>query len=65
MSWVHLHFEKILRETDKALQIRFESGEEHWIPLSQIADADDYSEGDTNGSISITEWIANEKGLGE
>lgn len=62
-GWVHLDFEEILRETDKALLVRFEDGEEHWIPLSQIADSDDYSEGDVNGTISITEWIANEKGL--
>jgi hypothetical protein len=62
-NWIHLDFETIVRETDKALLVRFEDGEESWIPLSQIADSDDYREGDGPGTISVTEWIAEQKDL--
>ena len=61
--WVHLDVVKVVRETQKAFLLRLESGEEYWIPFSQISDADDYSEGDENCVISVTEWIANEKGI--
>ena len=64
-QWVTVDFEEIVRETDKALLIRFDSdGEDVWIPLSQMADPDDYRAGDKDGQISVTEWIAKEKNLG-
>ena len=62
-NWVYLDVQEILRETDKAMLLRLESGEEVWIPLSQIDDADTYSEGDRSCMISVTEWIAEQKGL--
>lgn len=61
--WVHLDFEEILNGTDKAFLIRFNDDVEEWIPCSQIADVDDYTVGDTDGTVSVTEWIAREKGL--
>ncbi len=60
--YVHLDVEKILRETDKAFLLLVD-GEEIWIPKGQIANPDDYSEGDINCTVSITEWIANQKGI--
>jgi hypothetical protein len=62
MSWIHLDVDKIVRATDKALLLRID-GEEYWIPLSQIAGPDDYDEGDEDCTVSVTEWIAREKGL--
>jgi hypothetical protein len=61
--YIHLDVERIVRETDKAFLLLLEDGEEVWIPKNQVADADDYAEGDENCSISVTEWIANQKGL--
>ncbi len=61
-QYVHMDFDVILRETDKALLVRFSHGEETWVPLSQIADSDDYKVGDTEGTMSVTEWLAKEKG---
>lgn len=61
-SWVHLDVEEVKRETDKAFLVVID-GEQVWIPKSQIDSPDDYEEGDTNCTISVTEWIANEKGL--
>ena len=60
--YVHLDVEEILRETDKAFLLLVE-GEEIWIPKGQIANPGDYSEGDSNCTVSITEWIANQKGI--
>ena len=61
--WVHIDFEEIVRETDKALLVRLDDVGEVWIPLSQICDPEDYQEGDRDGSMSISEWIAEQKGI--
>ena len=61
-NWVHLEVEEILKETPKAFYL-FIDGEGYWIPKSQIADPENYSEGDVNATVSVTEWIADEKGL--
>lgn len=63
MSWVHLDVAKIVRETDSAFLVRLESGDEHWVPKSQISDPEDYEVGDEDVTISITEWLAQQKGL--
>ncbi len=62
MAWIHLDVELIKRETPKAFLMVID-GEEHWIPKSQVADVDDYEEGDRDCGVSVTEFIANEKGL--
>jgi hypothetical protein len=61
-NYVHFDFEKIIRETDKALLVRFDGGEEVWVPLSQVADAEDYRAGDEDGEISLTEWFVRQQG---
>ena len=60
--WIHIEVERIKRETDKAFLVEIE-GEEVWLPKSQIADWEDYEEGDTDCTMSISEFIADEKGL--
>ena len=60
--WVHLDVTEVLRETDKALLLEV-GDKEAWVPKSHIADADQYAEGDQDLTISVTEWIAREKGL--
>jgi len=62
-NYTHLDFEKVVKVTDKALLVRFTDGTESWLPFSQVADSDDYEEGDGPGTISITDWLANERGL--
>jgi hypothetical protein len=61
-DWIHLDVEKILQETDKAFLCLID-GEQHWIPKSQVSDPDDYYAGDKDCCISVTEWLAKEKGL--
>jgi len=61
-NYIHIEIDEIKRVTDKAILIVYD-GTEIWLPKSQVADCDNYQEGDLNCTISITEWIANEKGL--
>ena len=60
--YTHLDVEEILRVTDKAMLVRLEDGE-HWIPLSQIADGDDYETGDVDVTLSVTTWFCEKEGL--
>jgi hypothetical protein len=61
-NYVHVNVDKVLRETEKAFLVLVD-GEEVWLPHSQIADWDDYEAGDENVTMSVTEWIAEQKGL--
>lgn len=61
--WVHLEDCTVRGETDKALLIAY-NGEEYWVPRSQIADeGENLNKGDKGVTISITEWIAQQKGI--
>lgn len=52
----------ILLETDAALHIETEEGDQHWIPLSQVESI--HRSKNVNGDwIVIKEWIAKKKGL--
>ncbi len=54
--------EPVRRETEKALLVRVEV-EEVWIPKGQIHDDSEvYREGDT-GTLIVSLWIAEQKGL--
>ena len=62
MPWIKVEYDDILRATDKAVLVLIDD-EELWLPNSQI-DADYSKEvGQGAGSMHVTEWIANEKGL--
>lgn len=51
-----------VRETDNAvLIVDHASGEEIWIPLSQVEEM--HFDKNEVGTIVMTEWIAREKGL--
>lgn len=48
-------------ETDKALQITTPEGEIVWLPFSQVHSVE--RETDGTGQVTMTEWIAKQKGL--
>lgn len=62
-GWVHLDVEVIRQETAKAFQVVLEDGSMHWLPKSQVSNVEDYKAGLRNCTVSITEWLANEKNL--
>ncbi len=61
-SWVHVRVDAVLRVTERAALLDV-NGEEVWVPLSQVADAADLSAGPGERTVSVTEWVAREKGL--
>ncbi len=64
-NWVHLDVEMILAETDNAFLVTLNDFlGEFWIPKSQISDPEDYTKGDVDCTISVTKWIAEQKGIG-
>lgn len=48
-------------ETPAAILIRVESGDQHWIPLSQVNRINYPKDG--GATIFMTPWIAKKKGL--
>ncbi len=52
---VRIDFEEILKETDKALQVKFSSENVCWLPKSQCRII--------NKTIFLPEWLAKEKGV--
>ena len=61
-GFIHLDGCDILQVTEKAVLIRYD-GEKHWIPKSQMAYPDDFEPGDVDLTVSVTEWIAEQKGI--
>lgn len=52
----------VVRETGNALLCDI-NGEEMWIPKSQISDDSEIWEGEQEGTLVISAWIARQKGL--
>ncbi len=52
---------EFLHETDSAILVEYD-GEEVWLPLSQIEWDGDAEKGDSI-TVTMPEWLAEEKGL--
>jgi len=52
-----------IRETDRALLVRFPDSRELWIPKSQISQDSDLKEEDDEGTLVVSRWIAEQKEL--
>jgi hypothetical protein len=50
-------------ETDKAIKVRLEDGEEMWFPKSQVEDDSEVYKKGTDGLLVISDWIAENKGI--
>lgn len=61
-GYVHLDPCNIVAVTDAAILVLYE-GKKHWLPKSQVSDPDVFEAGDEDVTVSITEWIANQKGI--
>jgi hypothetical protein len=66
-SIVHLEDCEVVGETDKAIFVAIgdgiKSGERMWIPKSQVHDDSEIWKLGQEGTLVITEWIAEQKGL--
>jgi hypothetical protein len=56
-------FVTYITSTDNAVLVNDGGPENTWIPLSQVTDMEDDMEEGESYSFTMTEWIANEKGL--
>lgn len=55
-TYVEVPYVKMIRETDAAVLLEFEGGDEKWLPLSQLEDRmQDFPK---NGKVSVKKWIA-------
>jgi hypothetical protein len=63
-EWICVDFDRVKAITERAILFVVD-GEDTWIPISQISseDVDQYEVGDVDGPVSITDWIASQKGL--
>jgi hypothetical protein len=62
-GWVDIPVLEVLRESEKALKVLLQSGEELWLPKSQLAEPDAYGEGDREVTLQVTRWLAETKEL--
>jgi hypothetical protein len=51
------------RQTDEALLCEIEEGDEIWIPRVQIDESSQVSEEGDEGTLVVSRWIADKKGL--
>ena len=61
-GFIHLEDCAVIKVTDAAILVKHE-GEHHWLPKSQVADPETFEAGDTDVTVSITEWLAKQKGI--
>lgn len=65
MEWkneVEIEDVEVLRETDKALLVSLDYGDEVWVPKSQISDNSEvYQDGDI-GVLTVSPWWAHKHG---
>lgn len=51
-----------LRETSKAILVRFEGGQEEWIPQSQVDDDSEVFALGHEGALVVSDWFAGKRG---
>tara|TARA_R110000824_G_scaffold40580_1_gene121528 strand:+ start:221 stop:502 length:282 start_codon:yes stop_codon:yes gene_type:complete len=61
-KWCEFECSQVERETEKALLCTIQ-GKDVWIPKSQLSKESEVSSEGESGIITISEWIAGEKGL--
>lgn len=55
---------RVLRETDKAVLVQTEAGDEVWIPKSVVHDDSEiYDGGSETGELVVKAWWAEKEGL--
>ncbi len=64
-DYVPIKVRRIKSITEKAILIRLDNGEEHWLPLSQVATPETpFKQNQRNLTIKVKEWLIEEKRLG-
>ena len=58
MSTVMIPEVKVLRETEKALLVLTDEGEEVWVPKSVVDEDSEVYQKDDEGTLIVQEWFA-------
>lgn len=61
-GYVHLEECNIVTGTDSAILVEYD-GERHWFPRSHVADVESYKPGMKGVTLSVSDWIARQKGI--
>lgn len=61
-SWVEVRVSVVKKKTPAAVLVITYDGDEVWLPLSQL-ECDEIEEGETDITVSIPRWLADEKEL--
>lgn len=61
-GYVHLEECDIVAVTENAIRVLYD-GDWFWFPKSQVADPESYEPGEEGVTVSVTEWIAEQKGI--
>ena len=59
---VHIENAKCVKATEAAILVEIE-GAQHWIPQSCVTDESEVWKEGQEGTLVITDWIAEQKGL--
>jgi hypothetical protein len=62
-TYITIEVAEITIDREKAFLVVLKSGEEVWLPKSQIEDPDQFEAADCNVEMNVSEWIYNEKDL--
>lgn len=52
-----------IAETAMAILVRFDGGNEHWVPKSVIKDESEVNEKDDTGDLVLPEWFVEKNGI--
>lgn len=64
-AWRHYEVVEVVAETDKAIRVHLEDGDEVWVPRSVMDDPDRLSKGDTDVTLTVKAWWAEKEGMGD
>lgn len=65
-AWNHYEVEEVVAETDKAICVRLEDGDEDkWVPRSVLDDPDRLGKGDVNVTLTVKRWWAEKENMGD
>lgn len=64
-EFIPIKVRRIMRVVAKAILVRLDNGEEHWVPLSQVKPPETpFKQNQRNLTIEVAEWVIENKRMG-
>ncbi len=65
-EFIPIKVRRIMRVVAKAILIRTDNGEEHWLPLSQVKPPETpFKQNQRNLTVEVAEWVVENKRIGQ